>query len=82
MKTYVRYKKRLMNSLLTKNNGTHLWQAVLDLKVRRKMDFLYLPRRMDINVDPPVQMKTHFSLGSLVISPMTFYDNSTEVCDN
>lgn len=55
---------------------------VLDLKVRRKMDFLYLPRRMDINVDPPVQMKTHFSFDSPVISPMTFYDNSTEVYDN
>lgn len=54
----------------------------LDLKVRREMDFLYLPRGIDINVDLPVQMKTHFSLGSLMILPTTFYDNSTEVRDN
>lgn len=82
MNVCVVQKKQLMNSLLTEKNGTHLWRTVLDLKVRREMDFLYLPRGIDINVDPPVQMKTHFSLGSLVILPTTFYNNSTEVCDN
>lgn len=71
-----------MNSLLTEKNGTHLWRTVLDLKVRREMDFLYLPRGIDTNVDPPVQMRAHFLLGSLVILPTTFYDNSTEVYDN
>jgi len=74
-----------MNSLVTKKNGTHSRRAVLDLKLGRKMDFLFPARGMDINVDLPESTNEDpffISAALPTILPMTFYDNSTQVRDN